>query len=99
MSYHLHIKKLSNNQLQERAIPIEEWLGILKNDDDFSCIVDEGNSVSAIFSKKPNHSESIAWHEGDIDAMKPSDMLAKKMILLANVLNGRVVTDKGLCYF
>jgi len=99
MSYHLHIKKLSNDQLQEQSIPMEDWLGILRNDDDFSCIVDEGNSVSAIFSKTPNHSESIAWYNGGIDAMKPSEMLARKMILLANTLNAQVVTDRGLCYF
>lgn len=98
MSYHLQIKKLSKQQ-QEQFIPIEDWLGIINNDDDFSYIVDEGNSVSVIFNTEQNQSESIEWNKGAIDAIQPSDSLARKMVSLASKLDARVVTDKGLCVF
>ena len=99
MSYHLQIKKISSNKQQEQLIPVEDWLGLINNDDDFSYIVDEGNSVSVIFSIEHQHSESIEWKKGTIDAKTPSDSLARKMVLLANKLGAQVVTDKGLCYF
>lgn len=99
MSYHLHIKKLSSNQNLEQPISVEDWLGIVSTDDDVSYIVDEGSSVSVVFNTEQDRSESIEWNQGTIDAEKPSDSLARKMILLANKLDARVVTDKGICYF
>ncbi|MBX2847586.1 MAG: hypothetical protein KTR16_04650 [Acidiferrobacterales bacterium] len=99
MSYHLHIKKLSNNTQQEESISVEDWLGIIKSDNDVSYIVDEGSSVSVVFNTEQDRSESIEWSQGTIDAERPSDTLARKMVLLANKLDARVVTDKGLCYF
>lgn len=98
MSYHLYIRKLPSKLKQEQLISAEEWLEIVQEDDDFSYIVDDGNSVSVIFNTA-DVAESIEWNKGAIDADKPSDLLARKMILIANKLDARVVTDQGICYF
>ncbi len=95
MSYHLYIK--SKHENEQNGIALEDWLAAVEIDTDFSCVVDEGDSGSAIF-QGANISEYMNWSDGHVDVDAPSEKLLDKMVDLADTLDAKVIGDTGESY-
>ena len=94
MSYHLYIKSKYD---ERRGIALEDWLAAVEVDTDFSCVVNEGDSGSAVFQGNSN-AECMTWSDGHIDVDAPSEKLLTKMVDLADTLDARVIGDTGESY-
>jgi hypothetical protein len=79
------------------SILLEDWLALIENDQDFSFIVNEGDSASAIFQGTGDF-EHVTWMDGDINVDRPSEQLLDKMVLLAESLGAEVVGASGEIY-
>ena len=90
MSYHLTINRVAAGNSTASPISKSEWLSCVEDDDDFSCIIDEGDSVSALF-QQAGRAEELSWCDGVIDAYQPSEVLLQKLTRLAALLNAAVV--------
>lgn len=95
MSYHLYSK--SKRESERNGIALDDWLAAVEVDTDFSCVVNEGDSGSAIY-QGANSSESMTWSDGHIDVDAPSEKLLDKMITLADTLDAEVIGDAGEPY-
>ncbi|GHA12061.1 hypothetical protein GCM10008090_22380 [Arenicella chitinivorans] len=90
MSYHLSVNRVAAGNSKTSPISKSEWLSCVEDDDDFSCIIDEGDSVSALF-QQGSRAEELSWCDGVIDVYQPSDVLLQKLARLATSLNATVV--------
>ena len=78
MSSHLSQLQLGQLSIQNLRISKRKWLDALEHDDDFSCIVDEGDVASAVYSKQ-NQYEQLHWQKGKTIVEQPSDALISKL--------------------
>jgi len=90
MSYHLYIKRSSQQKERAGELELRDWLAVVERDDAFSFIVNEGDSASAIFDGA-KASEQMVWSDGNIDVDSPSIPMMAKMVDLANSLDAKVV--------
>ncbi len=90
-SHVMQISVTSKNRGQN--LSKQDCLSALAGDEDFSCIVDEGDSASAMYCAD-NRFEFLNWSDGKIDAEYPSDSLVEKLDGLALKLDARLVVPK-----
>jgi hypothetical protein len=90
MSYHLSINRVATRNGAALPILKSEWLSCVEDDSDFSCIIDEGDSVSALY-QHGGRAEELSWCDGVIDVYQPSEALLQKLTQLATSLNAAVV--------
>lgn len=75
------------------GIALDEWLEIVELDDAFSYIVNEGDTVSAVF-QTVDAAEEVVWQGGKASAYQPSDSLVNKLMSIAQRLGAELVSDK-----
>ncbi|RBP53189.1 hypothetical protein [Arenicella xantha] len=100
MSYQLSItRRPTKSSLEglprvgtEHGIPLGDWLAVIESDQSFSFIVDEGDTVSALF-QATDALEEIVWVDGRAHACQPSDQLVAKLMNLAQRLNAELVSS------
>lgn len=90
MSYHLSINRVAAGSGVASPISKTEWLSCVEDDNDFSCIIDEGDSVSVLY-QQGGRAEELSWCDGVIDVFQPSEALLQKLTGLATSLNAAVV--------
>ena len=95
MTYLLYIKRSDPDR--QREILLDDWLALVEEDQDFSFIVNEGDSASAIF-QATGEFEHMTWLNGDINVDRPSEQLLNKMVSLAESLDAEVVGASGETY-
>ena len=85
MSYHLSINRVAAGSGVASPISKSEWLSCVEDDNDFSCIIDEGDSVSVLY-QQGGRAEELSWCDGVIDVFQPSEALLQKTDRVGNVV-------------
>lgn len=76
----------------DTGISLTEWLNIVELDDSFSTVVNEGDTVSAVF-QSIDAAEEVVWNGGKATACQPSDRLVSKLVSIAQCLGAQLVSD------
>ena len=101
MGYDLFITRAEDwSHSESNPITSEEWLAIVDEDPELGPWAAYPGSHFALWSGRSEHAEPwLDWARGYIYSKNPDTALIKKMVLIANRLNARVLGQDGEEYY
>ncbi len=80
MSKRLNSVHLGQLIIKSQLMAKHDWVAAIEDDADFSCVVNEGDSASAIFRSNASDShEFINVNDSGINVSQPSEQLIDKL--------------------
>lgn len=78
MSDRLNSVRLGQMIIKSQSMDKRDWLEAIEDDANFSCVVNEGDSASAIFCSSNNH-EFVNVNDRGVNVTQPSEQLIKRL--------------------